>query len=153
MKRGAKIDYDLDSFPLHIKTDSVAGSEENVTIHFFNAGNNLAGAIRIYFASTIQYRVYPCTNKLYDFPSSLPSEAKKTWRITQKKTPDHDKGVVIQCNGVEVVNRLISDLNCGHPNWSKYWSRDVKKISFQDSDTASDLYFSNPGDSKMIIDI
>ena len=151
MKRGGKIKYDLESFPLHIKTDSVAGSNENVTVQFSNVERELAGAIRIYFASTIQYRVYPCTNKLYDFPSSLPSVVEKTWSIALKKTSDIR--VLVQCNGVDVVNKLISDSKCGLPNWSKYWSRDVKKISFLASDTASDLYLSYPGDSKMIIDI
>ena len=150
MKRGGKINYDLESFPLHVKTDSAVGSEETVIIHFFNAGNNLAGAINIYFASTIQYRVHPCTNKFSDFPSSLPSVVEKTWRIALNKTSDIR--VLIRCNGVDVVNELISDSKCGNPNWSKIWNRDVEKIQFKESDTASDLYFSYPGDSKMIFD-
>ena len=150
MKRGSKINYDLDSFPLHIKTDSLAGSTENVSVQFFNAQGNLAGAINIYFDSPAQYRVYPCTNKHSDFPSSLPSVAEKNWRIALNKTIDIR--VLVQCNGVDVVNELISDSKCANPNWSKYWSRDVEKIVFQDTDTASDLYFSYPGDSKMIID-
>ena len=150
MKSGRKINYDLENFPLHIKTDSLAGSTENVSVHFSNAEGNLAGAISIYFNSPAQYRVYPCTNKHSDFPSSLPSVVEKTWRIALKRTPDIR--VLVQCNGVDVVNELLSDSKCGNPNWSTFWSRDVKRIFFITSDTASDLYLSYPGDSLMIFD-
>ena len=48
---------------------------------------------------------------------------------------------MIHCNGVEVVNILMSDNTCGYSWWRELWSRDVEFIEFDSYyDSASDYY-------------
>ena len=35
---------------------------------------------------------------------------------------------------------VLSDTTCGHSHWSSKWRKDVEKIKFSSSDTASDYY-------------
>ena len=147
VQRDVKIDYDLESFPLHIKTDSLEGS---VRLHLFSVEGNTAGSIRLHLSSyPPQYRIFPCTGQRIDFPSDLPNATDKIWRITLSRTPEIR--IVIHCNDVEVANQLISDSTCSSENWDTFWSRDVEKIKFGGEDTASDQYLSYPGNYGIII--
>ena len=97
-----------------------------------------AGGVGIYFTSTPQYYLSWCSYSRTNFPSNLPSEVDNIWRITLDKTAGIR--VKIHCNGVEVVNILLSDNTCSYSYWRKHWSRDVEKMYFSVSDTASDYY-------------
>ena len=46
----------------------------------------------------------------------------------------------INCNEVDVLNIVLSDMVCSKSDWSTYWNRDIKKMRFLTSDTASDYY-------------
>ena len=35
---------------------------------------------------------------------------------------------------------VISDTTCSYSSWSAFWSKDVEKMKFFSSDTASDYY-------------
>ena len=133
------INTDLETTPLEIKTDSTLGSEDRVDVRFFTTQREIAGVVFIDFSSTPQYWLYYCTSSPTNFPSNLPSEVDKIWSIKLDKTAGIR--VKIHCNGVEVVNILISDNTCDTSywrNWRKYWSRDVEYINFSVYDTASD---------------
>ena len=105
---------------------------------FYTTQEKPAGGVRIYFFSTPQYRLSYCNSSYTNFPSYLPSEVDKIWRITLDKTAGIR--LKINCNGVEVLNVALSD-TCGESYWREYWSRDVEKIYFDpDFDTASDYY-------------
>ena len=95
-----------------------------------------AGGVYMYFSSTPQYYLSYCSTT--NFTSNVPSEVDKVWRITLDKTAGIR--LKIHCNGVEVVNVLISDNTCDKSYWRKYWSRDVEIIYFYPSDNASDNY-------------
>ena len=133
------IDADLENSPLEIKTDSSLGSDEKVSVWFRTSEGSYAGAVILYFTSTIQYKLWVCTYPSTNFPTALPTDTNKVWRITLTKT----SGIrlVIHCNEVEVLDFLMSDSTCSSSSlWNSIWSRDVKEIYFSSSDTASDYY-------------
>ena len=133
MVRGKRIDFDLETTPLYVKTDSEVGSNHELRLRCYDISGNPAAGVTIVFQSTPQYHLWYCL-QWFDFPESLPSDAKKVWKITLTKT----SGIrfVIHCNDIEVVNVLVSDYTCNS------WNRDVVTIMFESSDTASDLYSS-----------
>ena len=138
MQRNVDIQADMETSTLEIKTDSSLGSDETVSMWFKTDSGYTAGGVTLHFTSTPQYELKYCINSRTDFPNDLPSETDKVWRITLIKT----SGIrlVIQCNEVEVLNILMSDSTCSYSLWNYYWSRDVEKIRFGFSDSASDHY-------------
>ena len=138
MQRGVFIEWDVESTPLEIRTNSVLGSDDRVYVTFFSAGGEYAGDVQFYFASTLQYWLGWCTQSWTNLPVTAPSANDKVWRITLTKTAG--VRVVIHCNEVEVLNTLISEATCSDSRWSTYWNNDVTKIKFESSDTASDGY-------------
>ena len=145
MQRNVKIDFDLENYPLQIKTDSEVGSDEEVRVMFYDSQEALIGGILLYFESTPQYYIGYCSSSHVDIPN-LPSETEKVWTITFTRT----SGVVtlvLHCNEVEVFNVVISGTVCSKSYWSTYWSRKpASKILFYSKskggsiDTASDYY-------------
>ena len=139
VQRGINIPLDLETTPLEIKTNSTLGSKDKVFVWFFTTQREEAGAVGISFSSTPKYYLTYCSTYRTNFPSNLPGEVDKIWRITLDKTAGIR--VKIHCNGVEVLNVLISDNTCSYSNWRKYWSRDVEYIFFESSwDSVSDYY-------------
>ena len=134
------IDADLENSPLEIKTDSSLGSDEKVDVNFITSERFLAGRIILHFSSTPQYELRYCTSRT-NFPTKLPTDTNKVWRITLTRT----SGIrlVINCNEVEVLNFLLSDKTCKDSSWNYYWSKDVEKIFFDSEDTASDYHRGN----------
>ena len=133
------IDHDLENSPLQIKTNSEVGSNEAVVLWFYTAQQVYAGGIYLYFCSSPQYWLYYCSTSFTKFPTDLPSETDKVWTITLTRSSGK-KRVVIHCNDKEVLNVVFSNTTCSDSMWSNIWSRDVKKIEFDTSDTASDFY-------------
>ena len=134
-----KEDYDLETTPLEIKTDSVLGSNEQMFLVLYSAGGEWTGSIQILFKSTVQYGFGWCSRGSYtDFPATLPSSKDKIWRITLTRT----SGVRlrINCNDVEVLDVVLSDRVCSDNRWSTNWNGDVERIEFRSRDTASDHY-------------
>ena len=135
------INFDLESTPLEIKTDSVAGSSEKVEINFFNQQDDYAGGVKIFLTSPPTYFLIDCSpytdNTFHNTPTT---DVNKVWRITVTKTYDTRNFVIqLHCNDAEVLNELLSDRVCAM-GWSTFWSRDVTKINFSVYDTASDFY-------------
>ena len=110
-----------------------------MVVWFFTTQREWAGDVVIYFTSTPQYQLSFCSSSPTYFPSNLPSEVDKIWRITLDRTAGIR--LMIHCNGVEVVNILMSDSTCGYRRWREWWSRDVEFIYFDSYyDSASDYY-------------
>ena len=144
MQRNVYIECDLESTPLEIRTNSVLGSHDEVRVNFYLAEANSAAGVFLYFTSTPQYLLSYCTSPT-NLPVTPPSATDKIWRITLTRTAG--VRLVIHCNDVEVLNTLLSDATCSYNSrWSTYWSKDVAKIKFSSSDTASDYYRPQPGD-------
>ena len=139
-----KIDFDLENYPLQIKTDSEVGSDEEIRVMFYDDGENLIGGIYLYLMSTPQYFIGYCSSSHVDIPNDLPSETEKVWTITFKRTSDIVT-LLVHCNEVEVFNVVISDTICKSGFAARYWSKEpASKILFVSEgnylDTASDYY-------------
>ena len=130
------INYDLENFPLQVKTNSRAGSDQKVWVDFYTIGGDYAGGVILYFTSPPKYLLGPCTPR-NNYPIALPSETDRIWRIQVSKTSD--VRVTIHCNNKEVLNVVLSDAFCIDNKW-RCWSRDVQKAKFNAVDTASDFY-------------
>ena len=139
VQRSVLLPLDLENTPLEIRTNSTLGSGDKVVVWFYPTQGEYVGGVEIFFSSTPKYKLEDCSSYRTNFPSNLPSEVDKIWRITLDKTAEIR--LKIHCNGVEVVNILISDNTCSDSDWRKYWSRDVENIYFPtNGDTASDYY-------------
>ena len=142
MTTGLKFDYNMEIFPLEIKTSSVLGSDERLEVSFYSDAS-WRGGVKVYFYSIPKYRLDQCTsftdNSLKsDFQNDLPSETDKIWRIAVKERAD-GVNVQIHCNDVEVLSLAISESNC--PDFRRtYWKKDINEIRFSSSDKASDYY-------------
>ena len=138
------IDHDADSNTLEIKTDSELGSGDRVRVFFFDAGGQLSesSTVIVYFTSPMQYYVNHCTKRV-DFPTAPPTAIEKIWRITLTTNPE--PRVQIHCNGLEVVNILISDSTCKKGWKRKSWAKKKVKIKFAPDDNAADYYDFSPG--------
>ena len=143
VQRDVMIDFNLEQYSLNIKTDSTLGSDDEVVVELFTSQGDWAGALLLHFTSTPQYEIWPCKSGFTNFPTNLSPGKDKVWRVTLTRT----SGIrlVVHCNEEEVLNTLISDSTCGDSRWSTYWSREVAKIKFRSSDTASDYYQPQPG--------
>ena len=144
VQRGVKIDFNPEQYSLVITTDSTLGSNNEVVVWFFTSQGFSAGDLYLYFTSTLQYQIWPCSSGRTNFPTNLPPDNDKVWRVTLTRT----SGIrlVIHCNEEEVLNTMISDSWCVDSNWSTRWTREAAKIEFSSEyDTASDYYQTQPG--------
>ena len=131
VQRKVYIEWNLESTPLEVKTNSVLGSNEMAHVAFqSNGGYSAAGGVQLDFKSTPRYLISRCT-LWTNIPVTLPSATDKVWRITLTKTAG--VRLVIHCNNVEVLNALLSS-TCS----SGVWSNDVTGIVFESS--ACDYY-------------
>ena len=144
VERSKDITFNLEEYSLNIKTDSTLGSDDRVRVLFYYTSKaDFAGGLDLRFFSTPVYKIQYCSSDYTNFPTNLPSDNDKVWRVTLTGT----SGIrlVVHCNEVEVLNILMSNSTCGNSNWSTYWSREVAKIKFRSDDTASDYYQPQPG--------
>ena len=132
------ITLDLENTPLEIRTNSTIGSGDKVVVRLYTTQREYAGAVWIYFTPTPQCYLSDCSYRT-NFHSNLSSEVDKIWRITLDRSAGMIR-LLIHCNGVEVVNILMSDDTCSGSRWRNIWSRDVEYIDFSGYDTASDYY-------------
>ena len=111
---------------------------------FNTAAGYVVGFVTLSFDSSPKYYISYCTSTYSPFPSTLPSDVNKTWKITKFAGPR----ITVHCNEVEVLNILMSDETCTYSNSGiagRQWSKKVEQISFQSWDTASDYFRSAPG--------
>ena len=124
-------------------------------LYFLNAQNDDAGGVHIKFSSPPRYNIGYCFSGWTDFPTTLPSATEKIWRITLEKRAGV-RVIKIHCNGVEVLNFLLSDQTCpDYYNyyadstywynyydlaWDSYYRRDVTKIRLYSPRTDPSYY-------------
>ena len=132
------INYDLEKYPLQIRTDSVVGSDEKLKVRFKRADGEFAGEVTINLRSPPQYAIDHCYTSWTNLPTALPTESDRTWKLTLTRTSV--ARLVIHCNNVEVLNVEISAGTCVNHEWSTFWSKKVQKIYFHPNDGASDYY-------------
>ena len=139
VQRGVDIDFNLEQYSLEIKTDSALGSDDKVDVYLYTSQGDWVGSLYLHFISTPQHWIGACNSDYTILPTTLPSDKDKIWRVTLTRTSGI-RQLVVHCNGVEVLNTLMSGTTCDNRQWSDYWSGEVAKIKFTASDTASDFY-------------
>ena len=141
VKRDVAIEFDLESVPLEIRTDSVLSTPgDQSSIQFYDKQGQVAGGLWLYFWAIPRYSLAQCDTNTKLFNKDLPSEVEKVWKMTVTKTSD--VRVVLTCNDEVVVDKVLSIAECGETRWRDYWSRSVTRIVFTNEDSASDYYFS-----------
>ena len=131
--RTVKIDFDLETTPLEVKTDSQGPREQMYISLYDSQGKGSSLIIRI---KTIpHYKIDGCSDPI-DFPPELPAGLHRIWRITKLPGPR----MQVHCNDVMVVDFLVSNSTCRWKKW-ELWAKDVVKIWFSSRfDFASDFY-------------
>ena len=134
-----KIDFDLETTPLEIKTDSAFGSNEIFQVYFFSESETRIGGIKIHLSSSPRYRIAKCSEQSKGFETNLSPETTKIWRISLFKKNLPEIRVIVHCNDEEVLNLELSDDLCDkYPNdWRKLWGTDVAMIKFEPSPNTS----------------
>ena len=130
VQHGQYIDYDLETIPLEIWTDSALGSGDHVYVTLWTSTGSWAGEVIFRLTSPPWYYGVHCGSLIY-FPTDLPTTTVKVWRLTVIKS-DNIR-VQIVCNEKEVLNIVLSYSTC-----ESRWRRDVAKIYLYG--TASDYY-------------
>ena len=134
------INYDLESTPLQIKTDSWAGSNHFTGINFYTEQGGYIGYFYFIFTSTLRYGISDCKGQT-NFPTAPPSEVNKIWQITKLPGPR----IILHCNEVMVLDFTLSS-ECTMRTWKAKWNgKEVHKIMFRGGGTASDYYKPAPG--------
>ena len=142
-EREVYIDFDIETYPLQIMTDSVVSSEDLLRVAFYTGNGSEAGGIRVKFTTPPSYWIDYC-NPVWVTFTSIPDEQARTWTITET-----DTSVILACNGVEIFNYLFSESTTD--NCVPTWSRDAVKMTFKSDDTASDEYRTKPTGKIVVI--
>ena len=134
---------DLNNTPLEIKTDETLGSK-TVTVKLYSIRGSTAGEIELELSSTPSYHLLFCSYSYSNIqlPDNLWNSVENIWRLTLTKVTSNqitDKRLKIHCNGVAVVNVLLSD-TCDGEVLRNFWSEDVGKIIFE-TWSSSSLYY------------
>ena len=129
----------MQSFSVQMKTNVATGTNRQLRFALYSADDEEIGTVLLEFAVKVQYLVMNCFSVMRQFPvpEDIPSETEKTWQITVQKKPDVT--ITIACNGVELLNFVVSKDTCTKDTWASHWDPDVKKIGFP-SDSASTEY-------------
>ena len=97
------IDFDLDKYPIQLKTDSEIGSGDIINICFYISSEThvsnwrTVGHIVIEFSNPMRHRVYYCSDERIDF--SVPEGQNKVWKITKTS-----RRLRISCDSVVVID-------------------------------------------------
>ena len=149
MLPGTYIQFDLESTPLQIKTNSADKSLERIWLRASTAVDEAGevtriGDIVVEFNNLVKYSIENCV-KMTPLPEQPPEEVDKTWTIRKTSTT-----LSIECNGVDVLNYQFS--NSSDDDCVPTWGGDVVgTIKFLSSkDTASDSYRAKPSGNKLV---
>ena len=142
-ERSQNIQFDINSTPLQIYTDSEIGSGDIMWVQFLTDSENGAG-ISVRFDETPNYHIGGCTtNRPKIQLDKLGEDNDRIWTIEK-----HGTRLKLLCNGVEIFDY---DTQTSNENDCKNrWSIDFTRMRFADytgttindglKDTASDLY-------------
>ena len=102
------IPWDLEAALLQIKSDSISGSGEMISVKIFNK-NGFIFSAGVTFTSPMQYRLDYCSDYNAELPVQPPVEVEKIWTFTKT-----DTAFIITCNNVEMLNYLFADSSNDH---------------------------------------
>ena len=136
--RNQLIDFDLESSPLQIQTDSVVGSRDLIWVRFLQQQNG--GGLSVWFEDPPRYNLGYCTDMISSERKSfsMPGvEKHRVWTVRKRNNQ-----LQLLCNGVEIFNFNFAESSSSVCR-SK-WSLDFTHIQFARGetqvDTASDYF-------------
>ena len=136
-----KIPWNPDSETIIVNTDTVARKwiKKKMNVIFYDKYGDCAGSVLIKFDTVIEYQIGWCSKFYIPFPVTLPTRTQKTWIFTYNYA---DKNLVFYCNGVQVLNVVLSDSTCNrYYKWSNFWNNKPTQIKFYSKlDDVSDSY-------------
>ena len=120
-----------------IGTRSNLGSGNQMRVRFENGNDLAAGGVTLQFASQMKFWLDQCSVR-YAPLSDLPVRegADRVWRITILWIKGNRR-LLIHDDDVKVLEITLSEQTCADWRWREVWYRNVRKIVFPDSDTAS----------------
>ena len=137
-ERGQKIEFDINSTPLQLYTDSEIGSGDVLWVQFTQSYSGIVVGISVKFDSEPGYHIGKCVTERIEIPKNKLGENKNRIWMIEKKTR-----LKLSCNGVEIFNYDTESSEI----WQcrARWSKDYDSFRFRDDDiyrkdTASDLY-------------
>ena len=130
------IQHDLETAPLFVKTANTGF----MRVQFYSAGGEEAGLVAIKMPTPPTFRFGHCIYAT-SFPTTPPIKDETVWKITKLPGPR----MKLHCNGVEVLDMLITVNTCTISSWGEHWSRDVKRVKFLSVDSSSKYYKIPPG--------
>ena len=124
--------WNPDTQNISVSTNSVAESGEEVYVYCYDKDGNYAGAVCINFYTEIQYNLGWYKNYTpFHVTIPVPDEGQRIWTITYNCVT---LIVVIHCNGVEVLNMVLSDSVCTKHSWTTYWEQSNGYVYFYNQD-------------------
>ena len=127
------LDIDTEAAALQIKTGSTLGSGDLILVIFADVVIHIAGGLKLHFTDPMQYELDRCTETRQPL-NNVPVEKDKIWTVYRIRTSNSMK---IECNGVVVADFNIASCTHGE-KW--VYGRDIAKIIFPNTDTATDYY-------------
>ena len=138
-ERNQLIEFDLESTPLQVFTNSEIGSGDLMWVQFLDssADGNKGGGISLYFDSPPKYDLGYCETRVEIPVDKLGTDKNRIWTIKKENTR-----MKLLCNRVEIFD--IETQTSTEAVCKTRWSFDCAKMRFastnEGADTASDFY-------------
>ena len=146
VEREVFIPLNLDTLALEVKTDSLVGSNDLLSVMLYSNASRESklGQIAIKFEKTVKYFDSGCSNSWKDLPNFLPTTRENIWRFTFTRSFDESR-IQHYHNGKRKLIPLMDKIACDHKGKTKpFWNRIVTHIAFSLKDTASDYFRALP---------
>ena len=140
-ERNQYIEFDLESTPLQVFTDSEIGSEDSVWIQFANTNKAAVVGFVVKFNSNPYYSIGYCVANVQIPFNKLGADKNRIWTIEK----DSNTRVKLYCNGAQIAD--IDTQASMSAECRQLWAVDFAGMRFidgtdndKDKDTASDFF-------------
>ena len=128
---------------------SPVGTKQLINVRLYDSEERVAGSVTITLSDPPRVKIGKCVDLIptsrnyYSTASTNPI----AWKITKTVGP----GLKVEVGSRTVVDVILTQDVCidYKTDWNLYWQREVTKIKFLDSDTASSHHSSLSGNSKL----
>ena len=134
--KSQNIDFDLETTPLQIETDSMVGSGDLLWVRFNPLNSDSGPGMKIWFHDSPSYYIGYCSseNTVFTIPST---ENHRIWTFRKSSTT-----VQLLCDTKQIFKLNFADSSS--QDCKNKWSLDTAYIQFQSTDKASDSFRQRP---------
>jgi len=104
---GSNTDNSAADYSVFIKTKSDDNESKVIAMKYIHTDGHVNGGIHLDFGLNKMW-LLTCQKNNEQLPDHTPTDAEKVWNIVRTAEPR----IVVYCNGVEVLNLLLSDETC-----------------------------------------